>query len=172
MKNYNFTGTIINIPPPIYVGKSQLKKQEFICQYTENFITNTTLVFQLLGDKNTKLISGFQKGDKVKIEFQIVCKLYNGTWYTNLDPVKITKVSSEQKKARTEKRHETKWKTYEDFEKQYEFHSGSKDYFSGCFTDEQIKIRYRELSKKNHPDLGGDVEIMKEINIQYDKIRK
>ena len=28
------------------------------------------------------------------------------------------------------------------------------NYFEGCTTSEQVKIRYRELCKKWHPDLG------------------
>lgn len=35
-------------------------------------------------------------------------------------------------------------------------------------SDEDIKKAYRELSKKHHPDIGGDVEKMKEINVAYD----
>lgn len=34
-------------------------------------------------------------------------------------------------------------------------------------TDEQIKTSYRELAKKYHPDVGGDPEKMKELNVAY-----
>lgn len=34
-------------------------------------------------------------------------------------------------------------------------------------TTEQIKDSYRELAKKYHPDVGGDPEKMKEINVAY-----
>lgn len=42
-------------------------------------------------------------------------------------------------------------------------------YFLICNTVEKIKNKYRELAKEHHPDLGGDVRIMQEINVQYHK---
>lgn len=41
-------------------------------------------------------------------------------------------------------------------------------YFSACYTKEQAKAEYRRLVKIHHPDLGGDVQTMQEINAQYD----
>ena len=40
-------------------------------------------------------------------------------------------------------------------------------YFKHLKTVEEIKAHYRNLAKENHPDLGGNSEIMKEINGQY-----
>lgn len=40
-------------------------------------------------------------------------------------------------------------------------------YFKFVTDLENLKSQYRELCKKHHPDLGGDVEIMKQINIEY-----
>jgi len=34
-------------------------------------------------------------------------------------------------------------------------------------TREDVKNQYRFLAKKNHPDLGGDAEMMEEINAAY-----
>jgi hypothetical protein len=48
----------------------------------------------------------------------------------------------------------------------------STQYFSGCQTVEDVKKRYKQLAKENHPDVGGDVEVMKEINAQYQKALK
>ena len=46
------------------------------------------------------------------------------------------------------------------------------NYFQDCQTIEQIKKRYRELAQKFHPDhAGGDGEIMKEINLQYEQFK-
>lgn len=40
-------------------------------------------------------------------------------------------------------------------------------YFSKFKSVEFIKKEYRKLCFINHPDKGGDVEVMKEINVQY-----
>jgi hypothetical protein len=42
-------------------------------------------------------------------------------------------------------------------------------FFYGLSTEEEIKARFKDLAKQYHPDLGGCVETMKEINNQYDK---
>lgn len=42
-------------------------------------------------------------------------------------------------------------------------------WFNKCESVEDAKALYRELSKENHPDLGGDVEVMKEINAELDE---
>lgn len=41
------------------------------------------------------------------------------------------------------------------------------NYFKESITVEQIKQTYRELARKFHPDLGGDLELMKLLNAQY-----
>jgi hypothetical protein len=46
-------------------------------------------------------------------------------------------------------------------------------YFEECKTIDEVKEKYRKLAKKNHPDLGGNEEVMKQINKEYDmKISK
>lgn len=42
-------------------------------------------------------------------------------------------------------------------------------YFNGIKTLLVLKARYRELCKQFHPDLGGDLETMKMVNVQYEK---
>lgn len=44
------------------------------------------------------------------------------------------------------------------------------NYFAGIGSLDQLKMRYRELCKMYHPDLGGDTEKMKDINAQYSKM--
>ena len=41
------------------------------------------------------------------------------------------------------------------------------NYFAGIIGVENIKTRYRELALEHHPDRGGDLAIMQEINRQY-----
>ena len=46
------------------------------------------------------------------------------------------------------------------------------NFFAGCSTVEQIKSTYRQWAFKLHPDHGGDLEQMKELNLQYERTLK
>ncbi|MDD6648284.1 MAG: molecular chaperone DnaJ [Firmicutes bacterium] len=41
-------------------------------------------------------------------------------------------------------------------------------YFANIKTLEELKKEYKKLALENHPDRGGDVEVMKAINAEYD----
>lgn len=43
-------------------------------------------------------------------------------------------------------------------------------YFSNIKSIEALKSAYHKLALKNHPDVGGDIEVMKAINVEYDTI--
>lgn len=43
-------------------------------------------------------------------------------------------------------------------------------YFQHVENIEQLKQEYKKLCFKNHPDLGGSVEAMQEINAEYEKM--
>jgi hypothetical protein len=43
-------------------------------------------------------------------------------------------------------------------------------YFTKCATLEELKKQYRELCRAHHPDLGGNEETMKLINIEYERL--
>lgn len=43
-------------------------------------------------------------------------------------------------------------------------------HFNNITTIEEAKKQYRELAKLHHPDKGGDAEIMKQVNSEYDFI--
>lgn len=45
-----------------------------------------------------------------------------------------------------------------------------KNFFDGVKDVAQLRARYRELLKNFHPDNGGDVRTMQEINAQYDRL--
>lgn len=45
-----------------------------------------------------------------------------------------------------------------------------RDWFDGINDVPGLRQRYRELLKKYHPDNGGDVAVMQEINAEYDRI--
>ena len=45
-------------------------------------------------------------------------------------------------------------------------------HFKGCNSLEDVKIKYRILSKRYHPDKGGAPEIMQEVNQEHDFIKK
>jgi curved DNA-binding protein CbpA len=42
------------------------------------------------------------------------------------------------------------------------------NYFKGINNLQDLKNKYRELAKRYHPDHGGDTEIMKQINNEFD----
>ena len=43
-------------------------------------------------------------------------------------------------------------------------------YFSNPTTAEELKSQYRKLAFDNHPDRGGDEQIMKAINAEYERL--
>lgn len=43
-------------------------------------------------------------------------------------------------------------------------------FFKNIETLEQLKAEYRRLTKLYHPDLGGDLETMKQVNAEHDKL--
>lgn len=45
-------------------------------------------------------------------------------------------------------------------------------YFKNVTTLEELRKQYKELLKAHHPDNGGDVAIMQEINVEYDMLFK
>lgn len=45
-------------------------------------------------------------------------------------------------------------------------------YFKNIGTLDQLRKQYKELLKKYHPDNGGDLGAMQEINAEYDKLFK
>ena len=51
-------------------------------------------------------------------------------------------------------------------------YSGMGKYFINVETLEQLRRQYKELLKKFHPDNGGSEEIMKAVNVEYDKLFK
>ena len=42
-----------------------------------------------------------------------------------------------------------------------------QNYFQDCETLQQVKDLYRTLAKENHPDKGGNLQTMQDINNQY-----
>lgn len=42
-----------------------------------------------------------------------------------------------------------------------------QNYFQSCETLQQVKDLYRTLAKENHPDKGGNLQTMQDINNQY-----
>ena len=43
-----------------------------------------------------------------------------------------------------------------------------KNFFENCRTLDELKSEYRRLARIHHPDVGGDVATMQEINRQYE----
>lgn len=45
-------------------------------------------------------------------------------------------------------------------------------FFIDCTTIEEVKKRYKELAILHHPDKGGDLRTMQELNAEYQRIIK
>ena len=45
-------------------------------------------------------------------------------------------------------------------------------YFNNVETLEELRKQYKELLKKYHPDNGGNVSDMQEVNAEYDELFK
>ena len=45
-------------------------------------------------------------------------------------------------------------------------------FFENINTLEELRKQYKELLKQHHPDNGGNLELMQEINAEYDKLFK
>ena len=45
-------------------------------------------------------------------------------------------------------------------------------YFNSVTSYQDLKDQYRKLLKENHPDNGGNLEKMQEINVEYDAMFK
>lgn len=45
-------------------------------------------------------------------------------------------------------------------------------YFENAGTLEELRKQYKELLKKHHPDNGGNVAAMQEVNAEYDRLFK
>ena len=43
-------------------------------------------------------------------------------------------------------------------------------YFEKCQDLNELKAAYKKLALENHPDMGGDVRMMQEINAEYDRM--
>ena len=43
-------------------------------------------------------------------------------------------------------------------------------YFKNVESYDDLKNQYKKLLKANHPDNGGNDEVMKEINVEYDAL--
>ncbi len=43
-------------------------------------------------------------------------------------------------------------------------------YFEGLTQEKEIKDRFKTLAKEHHPDLGGNADTMKAINLQYESV--
>lgn len=43
------------------------------------------------------------------------------------------------------------------------------EFFKNCHTLDELKSEYRRLAKAFHPDCGGDAEVMKKVNADYER---
>ena len=46
------------------------------------------------------------------------------------------------------------------------------EYFNNITNLNELKLIYRRLAMLNHPDMGGNIEVMKKINIEFELTKK
>ena len=71
------------------------------------------------------------------------------------------KRQQEEQKKRRQQQEQQRQKTYQQ----------PRGFFTGCTTKEQLKKRHRELCKKYHPDKGGDPELFKKMQAEYEMLK-
>jgi hypothetical protein len=87
--SYELTGTLIEIFDEQQIS-DRFKKREFVVETVENNFTDV-VKFQLVQDK-TNLIDGFQKGNKIKVSFNIRGNKWKDNYFVNLQAWKIENV--------------------------------------------------------------------------------
>lgn len=171
---YNYTGKVINILPVEDIrSQSQTftRKQTIICEEKKN-----KCAFLLFDDKiETLQLLGIQVGDEINICFSIKARIYKGEWYSNAYCLTIEKKIKYQKKERpkwtyNDPKMKNFWENFGTFTDSTQ--QRKSKWFDGCISDDDYKKRYRQLSKKYHPDMpDGDIVKMQEINIEYEKYK-
>jgi hypothetical protein len=121
-------------------------------------------------------------------------KVIDGVCYTIIEKFgKFSVLSSEHKKNNLKSLFEAKEFIFEvayqnkkenSYSKQNNNYQSSEDYYSNSslfenetlkspLFKELIKLGYRQLSKKYHPDMqGGNSETMKQVNVLFDDLKK
>lgn len=117
----------------------------------------------LLFDENIyKFLEPLELEDKIKVSFSIKSLDWGKGYVTTCYAYHIEKVV---KKERQQRQRTYNWSREEP-------KNNYADYFAGCKTKEEIKKKYRSLCKMFHPDTGGDIKVMQEINRQKDRLDK
>lgn len=182
MATYTFTGRITEILPVEDISrqsKTFKKKQTIICKDK-----TSEVAFLLFDDKIAKIDElGIAIDDKVTIEFSLKARRYKGEWYSNAYILTIEKVAKYHRKQEKTYDNTRSWSWNQSkanpfdglFEEFANAFNGNRNqnktgYFSECTTKQEAKKKYRELSKKYHPDMPtGDAEKMKQVNIEYER---
>lgn len=151
------------------------------------------IAFLVFDENIHTLIEPLEIGDKVKVSFTIKTRKYtdknfNVSYITSCFAINIEKIESKQQRTgrdwyrQREEQQQKQWHTYDrppwesseedvagKFKDQYS-KTSFINYFMGCRNAQEAKKRYRELSKKHHPDMpGGNTQIFQTISTQYEK---
>ena len=90
-KGYELEGTIYQIDD-VQTFNSGFTKREFVVESQDGQYSQQ-IKFEAVKDK-TSLTDGLQKGDKVKVFFDIRGNEYNGRFYVNLNAWKLEKAAA------------------------------------------------------------------------------
>lgn len=67
---------------------------------------------------------------------------------------------------------ETAENAFKGYEALPDFSKSSFDYFAGLRTEEEVKLRWKALSKTLHPDAGGSSSEFAKMQAQYEEVKK
>jgi len=103
-------------------------------------------------------------------------KLYDAANAEYLEYIRQEQEKEARRNAEKERTRQQKANKQNDYNNYYEEKADTQEsinFFAGCKSAEDVKARYRALSKQYHPDLNaGDKEIMQIINKQHDEAIK
>jgi len=97
------------------------------------------------------------------VGFLILC--FSIGWYD--DVTKNDKKENEYKRYNQTNNNQNQYKQQSSYT-QYKRYN----YFQGCTTKEQLKKKHRELCMKLHPDKGGDINQFRQMQEEYEMLRK
>lgn len=166
---YTYTGKIT------WVGALEEGLQGTIKRRVQIVIQDktTSLAMWVFDDNIEKLLNPVEIGDKITGEFSVKSRQWKpgAKWDTACYCLSMTKVEKRSRQQGHSNGQRKTWGNAYDYVRPGKHQTITK-WFTDCKTKQDIKTRYRELCKLHHPDTGGNVKTMQEINVEYDMVKQ